>query len=57
MLDRVGILLGRAVFALGGENLEVARSAIIVKWFFGKNLSFALSLNITDSKLGSLVVE
>ncbi len=51
------MLLGRAIFALGGENFVIARSVIIVKLFFGKDLSFALSLNICVSRLGSLVTE
>ena len=51
-----GIMLaGRVVFGLGGESMSVAQSAIVSKWFKGKELAMALGLNISISRLGSVV--
>jgi MFS family permease len=49
------MLLGRAVFGLGGECMSVAQSAIISQWFKGKELGFALGLNLTVARLASVV--
>lgn len=35
--------------------MSVAQSAIVSKWFKGKELSMALGLNISFSRLGSVV--
>lgn len=40
---------------LGGESMSVAQSAIVSKWFKGKELSMALGLNISVSRLGSVI--
>lgn len=49
------MLLGRAVFGLGGECMSVSQSAIISQWFKGKELGFALGLNLTVSRLASVL--
>jgi MFS family permease len=49
------MLLGRVVFGLGGESLSVSQSAIVSKWFKGKELAFALAVNISVSRLGSVI--
>jgi MFS family permease len=49
------MLAGRVVFGLGGESMSVAQSAIVSKWFKGKELAMALGLNISISRLGSVV--
>lgn len=49
------MLAGRVVFGLGGECMSVAQSAIISAWFKGKELGFALGLNITVARLASVV--
>ncbi|CAD8150885.1 unnamed protein product [Paramecium octaurelia] len=49
------MLIGRLVFGLGGENCVVAQSYIVSKWFFGSELAFALGLNITFARLGSVL--
>ena len=49
------MLGGRVVFGLGGENLAVASSAIISSWFMGKELSFAMGVNISIGRLGSVI--
>ena len=35
--------------------MSVAQSAIVSKWFKGKELSMALGLNISVSRLGSVI--
>jgi len=51
-----GIMIaGRVIFGLGGESLSVAQSAIVSKWFKGKELAMALGLNISISRLGSVI--
>jgi nitrate/nitrite transporter NarK len=40
------MVIGRAVGALGGASLAVARSVIVSKWFAGKELSFALGAHL-----------
>jgi len=47
--------MGRVIFGLGGESLSVTQSAIVTKWFKGKELAFALALNISISRLGSVI--
>ncbi|EAR94487.1 MFS transporter (macronuclear) [Tetrahymena thermophila SB210] len=49
------LVVGRVVFGLGGENLSVTQSTIVSQWFSGKELSFALGLNISVSRLGSVI--
>uniref|UniRef100_A0A7S3CJD5 Lysosomal dipeptide transporter MFSD1 n=1 Tax=Strombidium rassoulzadegani TaxID=1082188 RepID=A0A7S3CJD5_9SPIT len=48
------MLLGRIIFGMGGECMGVAQSSIISVWFKGKELSFALGLNLSMSRLGSV---
>lgn len=49
------MLAGRVIFGLGGESLSVSQSAIVSKWFKGKELAFALAVNISVSRLGSVI--
>jgi MFS family permease len=49
------MLLGRVLFGLGGENLTVAQSALLAQWFKGKELAFAFGLNLSISRLGSVI--
>ena len=52
----LGIMLaGRVIFGLGGESMSVAQSAIVSKWFKGKELAMALGLNLSISRLGSVI--
>lgn len=48
-------LAARVIFGLGGESLNVCQSTAISRWFFGKELAFALGVNITVSRLGSVI--
>lgn len=45
--------LGRLIFGMGAESLNVAVTAALARWFKGKELSFAFGLNLTICRLGS----
>jgi MFS family permease len=47
--------LGRTIFGFGGESLCVAQSALIAGWFAGKELAFALGLNLALGRIGSVI--
>ena len=49
------MLLGRVLFGLGGESMTVAQSTIISLWFKGKELNFAMGLNLSIARLGSVI--
>lgn len=49
------IFLGRFVFALGGENLIVANSALLADWFKGRELAFSFGINLSIARVGSVV--
>lgn len=49
------IFLGRLVFGFGGESFTVANSALLADWFKGKELAFAFGINLSISKLGSVI--
>ena len=48
------MLAGRFVFGAGSEALIVAQSAILARWFKGKELAFAFGAALTISRLGTL---
>ncbi len=45
---------GRFVFGIGAESLIVAVTVTIAKWFRGKELGFAMGLNLTIARFGSI---
>lgn len=49
------MLGGRVLFGLGGESMTVAQSTIISLWFKGKELNFAMGLNLSVARLGSVI--
>ena len=49
------IFFGRFIFALGGENLIVANSALLADWFKGKELAFSFGVNLSIARVGSVV--
>jgi MFS family permease len=51
--DHTSLLAGRFLLGLGAEPLIVAVTAVLAKWFKGKELSFAFGLNLSISRLGS----
>ncbi len=48
------MLVGRVVFGLGGESLCVAESTLLALWFEGKEMAFAMGINLTIARLGSV---
>jgi nitrate/nitrite transporter NarK len=49
------MLIGRTLFGLGGESLSVGQSALIAAWFKDKELAFALGINLSIGRLGSVI--
>jgi len=49
------LLVSKVIFAIGAGPLIVAKSAVLVKWFVGKELSFALGAALCVSRLGSSI--
>ena len=54
-LSMTVMLIGRIVFGLGGECLNVCQTTIIVKWFYKSEAALPLGLTITLSRLGSVL--
>ncbi|KAI8801185.1 major facilitator superfamily domain-containing protein, partial [Cladochytrium replicatum] len=48
------MLVGRGVFGIGGECISVVQAAITTQWFRGKEVAFALGLNLCIARLGSV---
>jgi MFS family permease len=46
--------LGRLVFGAGSESLVVAQSAILARWFRGKELALSFGLTLAIARLGTL---
>jgi MFS family permease len=51
------LLAGRCVLGLGSEPLIVAATTALGRWFRGKELAFAMGLNLTFSRLGSVAAD
>ncbi len=45
---------GRFIFGAGSESLVVAQSAILARWFKGKELALSFGIALTISRLGTL---
>lgn len=45
---------GRILFGMGSESMIVAQSAIIARWFAGRELAMAFGIALTVSRLGTL---
>lgn len=48
------LYLGRFIFGAGSESLVVAQSAILARWFSGKELALSFGVTLTVSRLGTL---
>ncbi len=48
------IFAGRFIFGAGSEPLIVAQSAILARWFKGKELALSFGIALTVSRLGTL---
>ncbi len=49
--------IGRGLFGMGAESLIIAITAAVAKWFKGKELSFALGLNLMLARGGSWLAQ
>ncbi|KAJ3300072.1 hypothetical protein HK104_004794 [Borealophlyctis nickersoniae] len=49
------MLVGRVLFGIGGESISVVQASITTTWFRGKELAFALGLNLCIARFGSVV--
>jgi len=49
------MLIGRVIFGLGGECINICQNAMIVKWFFKSEIALPLGLTISVSRLGSVM--
>ncbi|KAJ3256392.1 hypothetical protein HK103_005521 [Boothiomyces macroporosus] len=47
------MLIGRLVFGLGAESLDVGQAEITTKWFKGKGLAFALGANLSFARIAT----
>ncbi len=48
------LFVGRFIFGAGSEPLVVAQSAILARWFKGKELALSFGIALTVSRLGTL---
>jgi MFS family permease len=48
------LYFGRVLFGIGSESMIVAQSAIVARWFTGKELALAFGITLTVSRLGTL---
>ncbi|CAH2243989.1 jg18512 [Pararge aegeria aegeria] len=49
------MILGRFIFGIGGESLQVAVNNYVVVWFKGKELNMVFGLQLSISRFGSTV--
>ena len=47
------MLIGRVIFGLGGENINVSQMTCVVEWFYKAENSFPMGLTLTISRVGS----
>ena len=47
------MLIGRVIFGLGGENINVSQMTCVVEWFYKSENSFPMGLTLTISRVGS----
>jgi len=55
MNNFVVALMGRMIFGFGGESLSVAQSTLLALWFRGKEVAFAMGVNLSIARVGSVV--
>ena len=47
------MLVGRIIFGLGGDNLNVSQMTCVIEWFYKSESSFPMGLTLTISRIGS----
>ena len=48
-------ILGRFIFGVGCESMGVVQNAILTHYFGGKEIAFALALNVSSARLGTIL--
>jgi len=48
------MIAGRVLFGLGGESIQVAQNCLLFRWFKGGELAFALAVNLSVARSGSV---
>eukprot|EP00494_Astrolonche_serrata_P033097 UN33366 len=48
-------IVGRIIFVFGGESICVASSALLADWFKDKEMGFAMAVNLSVARLGSVI--
>ncbi len=48
---------GRFIFGMGAESLIVSITTAVAKWFRGKELSFALGINLLIARFGTMLAQ
>lgn len=49
------MLIGRAIFGLGGESLNTTQYAIIIQWFAANEIGFAMGLCLSFARFGNVL--
>lgn len=49
------MMLGRVLFGFGAESLQVAQNTMLFRWFKGQEVAFALGLNLSVARAGSVL--
>jgi len=49
------MLVGRAIFGLGGESINTTQLSIILQWFAPNEIAFALGLCLSTARLGNVL--
>lgn len=47
------MLFGRFVYGIGGESLNIAYNAMLVKWFFRTDVALPITINLSFNRLFS----
>ena len=49
------MLTGRFIYGLAGDNIAIAKSALMALWFDGTEMSFAFSVALTIGRIGGVI--
>jgi len=49
------VIAGRVLFGVGGESIQVAQCCLLLRWFKGKEVAFALGVNLSFARGGSVI--
>lgn len=54
-LSILTMIIGRIIFGLGGENLNVTQMAVVVDWFYKSETALPMGFTLTLSRCGSFL--